>query len=559
MSTWFRKMWQKKSPKSPKAAGARPQLECLESREVPTVTYHGGAVLQNVEAQALYFGGDWGTSAYTGLKGQLDNFLQYIVQSGYTNNMLGNAYGTGRGTFSSGQTYWGSLNKSQYLLDSTIRSTLQSCINAGAVQQPDSNRLYVVYVEDNVAVQNNNYWDSKVGRYDNSIQDFLGYHQAFAGTDEWGNAQEIHYAVVTYPGGTVGNAGMSWLTTLNNLTEVTSHELAEAITDPNIGDSSKALGWYDNNLGEVGDVCNGQIAYLAGYAVQRIADQNDQPMTPYSVGPERPVQFVLMSGVNGNNLWEHSASGWTFVSSGVTSVSDQGIDNYGRAMVDYLTTGGYAYEYHDLSGSTYLCASAVQAKAGQGVSYLLQSNGSLWEYHDSSFSSTSGSWSYLYNSTSIQQIDAGTDKYGVNAVDVLFTGGNAWMRSDTDGWHFLASYVSQVSGGQQGLVGLLDQWGNVYSYNEWSGSTTWMTSGARQVQTGYDAWGHLIMNVVYNNAAAYQFNPGSTVGGYITGGVWQLSKDNLGQITVLYGGTDASYLDLAGPHSLISSGGVAVA
>jgi hypothetical protein len=41
--------------------------------------------------------------------------------------------------------------------------------------------------------------------------------------------------------------------------------------------------------------------------------------------------------------------------------------------------------------------------------------------------------------------------------------------------------------------------------------------------------------------------------------VWQISKDNLGVITVLFGGTDASYIDVTGWHSLTSSGGAAVA
>jgi hypothetical protein len=388
-------------------------------------------------------------------------------------------------------------------------------------------------------VQNNNYWNSNVGRYENSIQDFLGYHGAFAGTDYYGRAQDIHYAVVTYPGGSVGNASLSWLSTLNNMTEVTSHELAEAITDPNI--NYKTLGWYDNAQGEVGDICNAQMVYLNGYAVQRIVDRNDQPMTPWSVGPERPVQFVVQSG----NLWEHSSSGWTFVSSSVSSVSDQGIDNYGRAMVDYITTAGNAYEFHDrATSSVFLWGGAVQAKAGQGVSYVLLSNGYLDEYRDST-----QTWTYVYNG-SVQSIDAGTDWYGVNAVDMVLSNGDAWMHSDTDGWHYLMSNVRQVSGGQQGLVALLNTSGYAYMYQEGANSLTYLTSGVRQVTTGYDTWGHWQIGVVLNNAAAYVFTPGPNSWAYLTGGVWTMSKENLGQTTVLFGGTDAQYFDLTGQHYL---------
>jgi hypothetical protein len=235
------------------------------------------------------------------------------------------------------------------------------------------------------------------------------------------------------------------------MTSATSHELAEAITDPNIGDSTKALGWYDDTLNqEIGDITANQTVYLAGYAVQRIADRNDQAMTPYSVGPERPVQFVLM---NDNSLWEYSSSRKVFDSGNVTSVSDQGIDNYGRTMIDYISDS-CAYEYHDrATGSVFLWADVAQAKAGQGVSYVVFSwpSGNLWEYHDPS--ANSGSLSQNLYTGAIQSIDAGTDKYGVNAVDVVLSGGYAWMRSDTDGWHYLMANVSQVSGGQQGLVG----------------------------------------------------------------------------------------------------------
>jgi hypothetical protein len=38
---------------------ASPVLESLEGRQLMTVTGHGGAVLPNVEVQALYYGSDW--------------------------------------------------------------------------------------------------------------------------------------------------------------------------------------------------------------------------------------------------------------------------------------------------------------------------------------------------------------------------------------------------------------------------------------------------------------------------------------------------------------------
>src|SRR5437762_2418661 len=98
--SWFRNWFRKSSrPVRPcvgvtrRPARAQLTVEALEERQVPTVTYHGGAVLQNVEAQAVFLGSDWAASAtYSAQKGQLDNYLHYLVQSGYTSQMLANAY-----------------------------------------------------------------------------------------------------------------------------------------------------------------------------------------------------------------------------------------------------------------------------------------------------------------------------------------------------------------------------------------------------------------------------------------------------------------------------------
>ena len=52
-----------------------------------------------------------------------------------------------------------------------------------------------------------------------------------------------------------------------NYTSVASHELVEAITDPEVG-LATALGpplaWYDNTNGEIGDICNAQQGTIVG-------------------------------------------------------------------------------------------------------------------------------------------------------------------------------------------------------------------------------------------------------------------------------------------------------
>src|SRR5258708_3449810 len=58
------------------------QVEQFESRQLLTVTYQGGTLLAHVEAQAVYLGSDWqNTSALQTEKGQLDQFVAYVVNS----------------------------------------------------------------------------------------------------------------------------------------------------------------------------------------------------------------------------------------------------------------------------------------------------------------------------------------------------------------------------------------------------------------------------------------------------------------------------------------------
>jgi hypothetical protein len=85
-----------------------------------------------------------------------------------------------------------------------------------------------------------------------SCTTFCGYHNDING--------QIFYAVMPYPDCT-GCTGA--LSVIDALTSTTSHELCEAITDPIPGQ-----GWYDDNNGEIGDICAWQTKQLDGYAVQ---------------------------------------------------------------------------------------------------------------------------------------------------------------------------------------------------------------------------------------------------------------------------------------------------
>jgi hypothetical protein len=238
------------------------------------VTYHGGAVLPKVDVQALYLGSNWETPSGYSQASYLEGFLHNITKSSYMDMLEQAGYGVGRGTTERGAIDPATIDSTQPLSDDQLRSELQVSIDDGALKKPTANNLYVIYVEQNVAVQ------TGMGSSESGL---LGYHSAFAGSNGHGHKATIHYAVIFYPGGTVENSGYRQLAAVDQLTETTSHELAEAVTDPNIG--CKRLAWYDDQApepgeGEVGDLCRGESVSLDGYRVQAIANQQGQPMIP---------------------------------------------------------------------------------------------------------------------------------------------------------------------------------------------------------------------------------------------------------------------------------------
>jgi hypothetical protein len=113
-----------------------------------------------------------------------------------------------------------------------------------AFPQPSANTLYFVYLPSGVTVQQGG---------SSSCQSFCGYHDSFS--------TQTYYAVVPYAD---CNGCSANLAVLDALTEVSSHELCEAITDPVPGQ-----GWYDQNNGEIGDICAWQTKQVGNYTVQK--------------------------------------------------------------------------------------------------------------------------------------------------------------------------------------------------------------------------------------------------------------------------------------------------
>jgi hypothetical protein len=509
MMKWLRKLLAGTATAVSPGRQARPVLEALEERVVPTVTYHGGALLSHVAAQALYLGSDWQRSPiYRPQTAVLDRYLQELVSGPYMDMLGGAGYAVGRGTADPGRIGDIAFDRSLALSDATIRGYIQGYIANGMLKPPTSQRLYVVFVEDNVVVRTS---DGLISR-----TDFLGYHAAFAGHDPFGFPADIRYAVIAYPGGAIGNAAVAGVGAINDLTEVSSHEVAEAVTDPDVNYS--VLGWYDDvDNEEAGDLVNQEFVTVNGFAVQRIADRNGQGMTPAGAAPLRPVTFVLLDS---GRLFAHTTGGWTFLADSIISVSDQSIDNSGRAVVDVVRSDGQAFEYHDSLGWVPLGSNVRQAEAGQGVSYVLRRDGRLYEYRDDS-----AQWTTVLAS-GVSSIDAGTDRYGVNSVDVVFNSGALSTYSDTTGWHSLCGGVKSVSAGPLGVSVVLLRTGQAYQYRQLTNTWTFLVGNVAHVAAGFDPTGGAIVEVIYTSGTAAERR----------GGVWHTLSAQVATVSEAHSG-----------------------
>src|SRR5262249_9476856 len=105
----------------------------------------------------------------------------------------------------------------------------------------------------------------------------------------------IRYAVVVSPGGAAHNSVLpEAATALDQQTAVTSHELAEAVTDPDVNSNvnNGRLGWFDPQRGEIGDITeNNPSAFvrLNGRLVQEVADRNDQLLSIFAAPPSNLI------------------------------------------------------------------------------------------------------------------------------------------------------------------------------------------------------------------------------------------------------------------------------
>jgi uncharacterized repeat protein (TIGR01451 family) len=233
------------------------------------LTYFGGTVISNIQVVAVF----WGPNVATAItaNGAIDQFYTDITASRYfdllTEYTTVGVTGTGgastnqtigHGTFGGKFTITPSICPGPAacnVTDAQIQAEITSQINAGHLPAPQTdahgivNTYYAVYFPPGVSIALDAATHSCVSG------GFCAYHSNTGSNLPYGVLPDFS------TGGCAVQGACGSGSTLQIATGVSSHEMAEAITDALVGSATvfgPPLGWYDNppNLGEIADLCD---------------------------------------------------------------------------------------------------------------------------------------------------------------------------------------------------------------------------------------------------------------------------------------------------------------
>lgn len=223
----------------------------------PDFIYHGGPIINTPQMYAIFFG-DWSSTANQNRATRLAQFVSDMLNSRYMNIL--SQYGCGTS---------GTLVKSVFvsssdtdLSTSDVHAIVQGVIDNGDVPEPtNASQAHVIYLDDATAVD-----DTSAGAVmcETTSDTAFGYHDFFTTTA--GNP--CYFAVVpglsntcltnSCPGDDGGCSLHLAQTQEQRQTQVSSHELSEMFSDPQVGVNE---GWTSSSPAdphENGDICNGQ-------------------------------------------------------------------------------------------------------------------------------------------------------------------------------------------------------------------------------------------------------------------------------------------------------------
>jgi hypothetical protein len=212
---------------------------------LPSATYHNGPVLANVEVEVVF----WGPNVSSETTSNIPAFLRTLVDSGYI-DWLGEYFSSsavvgpiGRGNVFDAVTITPN-HTSSVLTQSDVESELGQQIAAGHLLKPNANSLYMIYFPPGVQITNVQACKGS------SCVAWKGCH-----LNTTQNGATFAYAMLP---DLSNNCGGSFGTPLDDQTLNSSHELAEAITDPYNNSGWRVDPGDGKELEEIADACAGQ-------------------------------------------------------------------------------------------------------------------------------------------------------------------------------------------------------------------------------------------------------------------------------------------------------------
>jgi len=224
------------------------ELENLEPRaplphlgptdvETGHLTFHGGKVLRSPDVTPVYVGPYWQTLEGTRNRARNDAAMAALVKDpGQTG--LWKEYGSGPGTTSPSRVLPGVTRRDFSKED--VEALVQAQIRGGALDTSDPERILTLVLPPGAKLHDGEASsDSGLG----------GFHGNVTGND----GRPVYYAVVVYSQRTASGVNGIDFTgkPIDNVTITESHEITEAVTDPDVGlaierGDPRFLGWYDD-------------------------------------------------------------------------------------------------------------------------------------------------------------------------------------------------------------------------------------------------------------------------------------------------------------------------
>jgi hypothetical protein len=210
----------------------------------------GGPVIDSIHVHLIFWGSAWNGSPNPS-RADITNTVTSMVTGPYL-SALAQYRGIRRGLVVD-QTSVTTSNPPNGFQDSDVSTMIQGLLNAGTVPEPDQDtrRVYMVFMPPGIG----------------SSGTFTGEHTFFFfnDTDNPADSQRVRFAWVTNNG------------TLDSVSEITSHEIAEACSDPE-GTAFQIQPRNPSSWNEIGDSgcgCQSVDARLNGVLVQKYWSQRD--------------------------------------------------------------------------------------------------------------------------------------------------------------------------------------------------------------------------------------------------------------------------------------------